>query len=153
MSIDKARAARKSPGGALPGNLNAVTTVWRSFWKKRALPDSHKWALKISENYHKAMAKDYPTPDARQARLIEIAATSRTLAGLLVDEARQQGLVRTNKDGALESQPVVDTMSKFLGQEMRALNSLGPPEAKDKDDNPLDNFNQRIIEAKVVSND
>ncbi len=97
-----------------PANLNAVRNPWEVFWRRRALRPGDRWCLRIVAEHSAALKADKPNATGAELRLIEIAATARGCAALILASARGERDILG-----------FDTLCRFLSLERQTLKDLG----------------------------
>ena len=107
-----------------PGNLNATSRPWRTFWRRRALKTEDKWILPTLESYSAGLACDKPGLSEAESRLIEIGQIARGATMLILSEAARSGFI-VKEDGSWNLAPGARELAKFLAIERASLQTLG----------------------------
>ncbi|MGH2359626.1 MAG: hypothetical protein ACRDGM_03675 [bacterium] len=107
-----------------PGNLNATSHPWRSFWRRRALRAEDKWVLPVLEGYATGLASDKPGLTEAEGRLIEVAQTARGASMLILAEAARSGFI-VKENGSWNLAAGARELVRFLAVERSCLQVLG----------------------------
>ena len=107
-----------------PGNLNAASRPWRSFWRRRALGPADKWVAPMLDHYRAGLQSDKPDMSETAWRLAEIAMTARGCTMLILSQVREAGFIRTGEDG-WDLHPGAKELPRFMAIERGALQTLG----------------------------
>lgn len=116
-------AGQKGRSGP-PRNMNASKYGWRALWRRAMVRPEDAWVRRPMNEYVAGLLGDKPGASAAEASAIEIAATSKGCALLILNALKEHGVTQV-VNGMLELSPAAKELKGFLSIELQALRTIG----------------------------
>ena len=108
-----------------PGNSNAVKHPYRTYMKRRVVPEQYRWVLSPGDKLMEKIKSDLPNMSGKEELVAEGVAMLWTCALLGLAEAKGRGFIVALPDGGWGFQPGLKSAGSFLDKALKSLVSLG----------------------------